>query len=107
MQNLFISARPKKAFYSLNLLLLSFPYGSPRGYGFLILCIDLMSEPFSGWIVCLCTAWQLFVMLWKFMQYQSASLYIRSHSVSILVPIWGYLMKKTPLYSQGNISPCK
>lgn len=48
MQNLFISAGPKQVFYMLNLALLLFPYGSPRGYGFLILYIDLMSELFSG-----------------------------------------------------------
>lgn len=81
VQTLFVTARSQTAFYSLNLALLLFPYGSPRGYGFLILCIDLMSELFSGYIICLCTACQAFVMISEFMPCQSASPHTGSHTV--------------------------
>lgn len=81
VQNLFVTARSQPAFYSLNLALLLFPYGSARGYGFLILCIDLVSELFSGYIMCLCTACQAFVMISEFMPCQSASPHTGSHTV--------------------------
>lgn len=84
VQNLFVSARSQPAFYSPNLALLLFPCGSPGGYGFLILCIDLMSELFSGRIKCLCTACQAFVMISEFMQCQSASPHTGSHTVDHL-----------------------
>lgn len=94
-------------FYSLNLALLLFPYGSPRGYGFLILCIDLMSELFSGYIICLCTAWRTFVMISGFMPCQSASPHPGSHTVYHLKSPNEVFWLNKNLYSQGENPPCK
>lgn len=107
MQNLYVSARSKPAFYSPNVALLLFQHGSPRGYGFLILCIDLMSELFSGYIICLCTACQAFVMISEFMQCQSASPHMGSHTVYHLKSPNEVFWLNKNLYSQGENPPCK